>query len=129
MTFSATDPTGGAGLQADVLTLASIGCHPFSIATAVSVQDTIGVESLAAISAELVNDQARSILEDMEISVLEVAKIMINKIKKSTEYDTYIEYVEDRPFNDKRYYISNQKLKDLGWEITINLMEGLKKLI
>ncbi|MBT6141395.1 MAG: hydroxymethylpyrimidine/phosphomethylpyrimidine kinase [Nitrosomonadales bacterium] len=69
MTFSATDPTGGAGLQADVLTLASIGCHPFSIATAVSVQDTIGVESLAAISAELVNDQARSILEDMEISV------------------------------------------------------------
>ena len=69
MTFSATDPTSGAGLQADVLTLASLGCYPLSVTTAVSAQDTIGVESLTAISAELVNDQARSILEDMEISV------------------------------------------------------------
>lgn len=69
MTFSATDPTSGAGLQADILTLSSIGCYPLSVATGISVQDTIGVESLSAISAELVNDQARNILEDMTISV------------------------------------------------------------
>ena len=42
MTFSATDPTGGAGLQADVLTLASLGCHPLSVTTAITVQDTSG---------------------------------------------------------------------------------------
>ena len=46
MTFSASDPTSGAGLQADVLTLASLGCYPLSVTTAVSAQDTIGVESL-----------------------------------------------------------------------------------
>merc|ERR1711976_328407 len=31
--------------------------------------------------------------------------------------DEWIEYIKDRPYNDKRYYISNQKLKDLGWDI------------
>ena len=69
MTFSATDPTSGAGLQADVLTIASLGCYPLSIVTGVSVQDTIGVRGLTAINAQLVNDQTRTILEDMEISV------------------------------------------------------------
>ena len=68
MTFSATDATSGAGLQADVLTIASLSCNPLSIVTGVSVQDTIGVKGLTAINAELVNDQTRTILEDMEIS-------------------------------------------------------------
>ena len=68
MTFSATDATSGAGLQADVLTIASLNCNPLSIVTGVSVQDTIGVKGLTAINAELVNDQTRTILGNMEIS-------------------------------------------------------------
>jgi hydroxymethylpyrimidine/phosphomethylpyrimidine kinase len=67
MTFSATDPTGGAGLQADVLTLASLGCHPLSVTTAITVQDTSGVESMMAFDADWVNDQARSLLEDIQV--------------------------------------------------------------
>ena len=67
--------------------------------------------------------------ENMEYSVLDIAKILIKKIKNSDEYDKWIEYIEDRPFNDKRYYISNDKLKQLGWNITINLEDGLNKLI
>ena len=72
MTFSATDPTGGAGLQADVLTLASLGCHPLSITTAITVQDTSGVESMMAFDADWVNDQARTLLEDMEVSAFKL---------------------------------------------------------
>ena len=67
--------------------------------------------------------------EGMEYSVLEVAKILIEMIKGSEDYDKWIEYVEDRPFNDKRYYISNQKLKKLGWEIEIDFLDGLNKLV
>ena len=67
MTFSATDPTGGAGLQADILTIASLGCHPVSIATGFTVQDTIGVNKLIPIDSDMVNNQARLILEDMEV--------------------------------------------------------------
>ena len=46
LAFAASDPTGGAGLQADLLTLGAMGCHPLSVLTAFTVQDTRGVEHL-----------------------------------------------------------------------------------
>ena len=66
--------------------------------------------------------------EGMEYSVLDVAKILIKMIKKTEKTDEWIEYVKDRPFNDKRYYISNQKLKNLGWTIEVNFVKGLEDL-
>src|SRR4051812_45454017 len=65
LTFAASDPTGGAGLQADLLTLASMGCHPLSVVTGITVQDTRGVDDLLAIDSDWVIDQARKLLEDM----------------------------------------------------------------
>ena len=67
--------------------------------------------------------------ENMEYSVMEISKILIEKMKNTTDYGKWIEYIEDRPFNDQRYYISNQKLKNLGWDVTIDLEEGLNNLI
>lgn len=67
--------------------------------------------------------------EGMEFSVMDIAKMLINFIKNTDDYDKWIEYIEDRPYNDMRYYISNQKLKDLGWNIEINLFTGLMDLI
>ncbi len=68
LTFAASDPTGGAGIQADLLTLASLGCHPLSVVTALTVQDTAGVDALLAIDAGWVADQARALLEDMPVA-------------------------------------------------------------
>ena len=65
----------------------------------------------------------------MEYSILSIAEILIQMIKKTENYDEWIEYIEDRPFNDQRYYISNEKLRDLGWEITVDLMSGLADLV
>lgn len=67
--------------------------------------------------------------EDMEYSVMDIAKILIKKIKHTENFDEWIEYIEDRPFNDKRYYISNSKIKELGWTIDTDLMTGLNDLI
>ena len=67
--------------------------------------------------------------EGMEYSILDVAKILIKKIKKTDDYKEWITFIEDRPFNDQRYYISNQKLKDLGWDIKIKFEEGIINLI
>ena len=61
--------------------------------------------------------------EESELSVSEVAKLLIKEIKGIENYEAWIEYIEDRPFNDKRYYISNKKVKDLGWEIKVGLQE------
>ena len=67
--------------------------------------------------------------DHQEYTVYEVASILINKIKKTNDYDEWITYIEDRPFNDKRYYISNQKVKDLGWTIETDFDTGLDDLI
>lgn len=68
LTFAASDPTGGAGLQADLLTLAALGCHPLSVLTGLTVQDTSGVEHLEAIGADLVVRQARTLLAETRVA-------------------------------------------------------------
>ncbi|HVL34147.1 MAG TPA: hydroxymethylpyrimidine/phosphomethylpyrimidine kinase [Burkholderiales bacterium] len=72
LTFAGSDPTGGAGLQADVLTIASCGCHPVSVLTAITVQDTRGVESLHAVDAALVRAQAHALLADLRIAAFKL---------------------------------------------------------
>src|SRR6267142_1782533 len=72
LAFSAADPTGGAGVQADLLTLAAMGCHPLSVITAITVQDTAGVENLQAIDSDRVVDQARLVLEDMPVAAFKI---------------------------------------------------------
>lgn len=72
LTFAATDPSSGAGIQADLMTISSMGCHPLSVVTALTVQDTIGVDSILAIDPEWVEDQARAILEDMPVDVFKI---------------------------------------------------------
>ncbi|MEO5692321.1 MAG: bifunctional hydroxymethylpyrimidine kinase/phosphomethylpyrimidine kinase [Usitatibacter sp.] len=92
LTFAATDPTSGAGLQADLLALASMGCYPLSVVTALTVQDTAGVESFLAIDPDWVADQARCILEDMPVAAFKMGML------GSTEIVTVIaEVVSDYP--------------------------------
>jgi dTDP-glucose 4,6-dehydratase len=64
-----------------------------------------------------------------EYTVRNVAEMLIKKIKNNENYGEYIEYITDRPFNDKRYYISNQKIKNLGWNINENFDEGIDRLV
>jgi len=62
----------------------------------------------------------------MEYSVLDIANILIKNIKGGNiNVNDWINYIKDRPFNDKRYYISNKKLKILGWSIKINEIKFL----
>ena len=92
LTFAATDPTSGAGLQADLLALASMGCYPLSVVTALTVQDTAGVESFLAIDPDWVADQARCILEDMPVAAFKMGML------GSTEIVTLVaEVVSDYP--------------------------------
>lgn len=72
LVFAATDPSGGAGVQADIMTLSSMGCHPLSCVTAITVQDTMGVEDVFAIDPEWIADQARCVLEDMPVAAFKI---------------------------------------------------------
>jgi hydroxymethylpyrimidine/phosphomethylpyrimidine kinase len=75
LVFAATDPSGGAGMQADILTLSSMGCHPLSVVTALTIQDTVGVEDIFPIDPEWVADQARCVLEDVAVSAFKIGLI------------------------------------------------------
>ena len=65
--------------------------------------------------------------DGMEISIIDLAKKIIQLIKEDTVPYNWITYIPDRPFNDKRYYISNSKLQSLGWSVSIQLDEGLQR--
>ena len=65
----------------------------------------------------------------MEISVLDLAKKIFKLSNIKSHFQENVIYIEDRPFNDLRYYISNNKLKQLGWKISTTIDDGLKQLI
>jgi dTDP-glucose 4,6-dehydratase len=67
--------------------------------------------------------------EHLEYSVTQIAEKLIKLLKNAEDYDKWISYIEDRPFNDKRYHISNDKLKKMGWTIDVDFDEGIEELI
>ena len=73
--FSGADPTGGAGIQADIETITSHGCIAASIITAATVQDTVDVMSFSPMPSDLIVEQARAILEDMPISMVKIGMV------------------------------------------------------
>ena len=68
LTFAASDPTSGAGLQADLLTLAALGCHPLSVLTALTAQDTTGVARMQPVDCAWITEQARCVLADVAVA-------------------------------------------------------------
>ncbi len=73
--FAATDPSGGAGLAADILAIAAMGGHALPVVTGVTVQDTLGVEDMHVLDAEWVADQARCVLEDMPVAAFKIGVV------------------------------------------------------
>ncbi|NOZ53843.1 MAG: hydroxymethylpyrimidine/phosphomethylpyrimidine kinase [Gammaproteobacteria bacterium] len=72
MVFAGTDPSGGAGVQADIETLGSMGCHATPVITAVTVQDTVDVKRVEPMDAALVVEQARAVLEDIPVTAFKI---------------------------------------------------------
>jgi hydroxymethylpyrimidine/phosphomethylpyrimidine kinase len=75
LVFGGADPTGGAGIVADCLTLASFGCHPATVVTAVTAQDTTGIKQFACVDTSLVIAQARAVLEDMPVAAFKTGML------------------------------------------------------
>jgi hydroxymethylpyrimidine/phosphomethylpyrimidine kinase len=73
--FAGNDPSGGTGLTADILTLASLGCHALPVVTAIAVQDSAGLQEFQPVEPDWLEDQARLILEDMRIDAIKVGMV------------------------------------------------------
>ncbi|MFA7496550.1 MAG: bifunctional hydroxymethylpyrimidine kinase/phosphomethylpyrimidine kinase [Acidithiobacillus sp.] len=75
LSMAGSDPSAGAGLQADLLTLASLGVHGCTAVTALTVQNSVNVQSFTTVSAEHCLDQARAILEDIPVQVIKIGML------------------------------------------------------
>ena len=73
-------------------------------------------------------NQIYNIGTNNEYSVIEIAQKIIERLKDN-HYKSWIEYVEDRNFNDKRYAVDSSKLKELGWKEKLDFEIGLLNTI
>jgi len=72
MCFSGLDPTGGAGIQADIETLFSAGCHCLPVITANTVQTTENALAVTPVEATVLVAQARAVLEDIPVQCFKI---------------------------------------------------------
>lgn len=70
--LSGHDPGGGAGLQADIEAVASMGCHGATVVTCLTVQDTVDVKRVEPVDSLLVVEQARAVLEDIPVAAIKI---------------------------------------------------------
>ena len=72
LTFSGHDPSGGAGVQADIEALAAVGCRALTVVTALTVQDTRDVQRVEPVDPGLVEAQARTVLADLPVAAFKI---------------------------------------------------------
>lgn len=72
LSLSGHDPVGGAGVQADIEAIASVGCHGATIITCLTVQDTVDVKRVEPVESMLVMEQARAVLEDLPVAAIKI---------------------------------------------------------
>ena len=80
LTIAGSDSGGGAGIQADLKTFASLGVYGTSAITAVTAQNTLGVSSFQEVSPELVQDQIETLYADFQIDAAKTGMLASSKI-------------------------------------------------
>lgn len=75
LTIAGTDPSGGAGIQADLKTFSALGAYGMSVVTAVVAQNTRGVQDVLVLEPEFVAAQIRSVVEDVRVDAIKLGML------------------------------------------------------
>ena len=75
LSIAGSDPSAGAGIQQDLKTITAMGCYGATVITALTSQNTVGVQGMTAVSAELVRSQLCSVLDDLNVSAIKIGQI------------------------------------------------------
>lgn len=123
LVFAPSDPSGGSGLQAGLVTIHSLGCHALSVVTAITVQDTAGVEEVHPLDADWIAAQARRVLEDVP-----VAAILLSMLATPEIVSTVAEIAVDYP--NAALIVDPKLTYGRGDEVQrIELADALRELI
>ena len=83
LTIAGFDPSSGAGVTADIKTIAAHGCYGIACITALTVQSTTGVQRVETVSAELVDETLKELTEDVEIAAVRIGMLGSGKVARS----------------------------------------------
>lgn len=72
LVFSGSDPSGGAGMQADIPAISALACHPLSVPTALTVQDNVSVFAVHPLDAQLIRHQAQVLIDRFDIRAVKL---------------------------------------------------------
>ncbi len=75
LSIAGQDPSGGAGIQADIETISALGCHPTTAVTCLTIQDSRRVHELIEIKPELTQKQAEAVLADYPVKAIKIGLI------------------------------------------------------
>ena len=83
LTIAGFDPSGGAGITADIKTIAAHGCYGVACITALTVQSTGGVRRVEAVDASLVNETLAELASDVEIAAVHIGMLGSGKVVRA----------------------------------------------
>ena len=75
LTIAGSDSGGGAGIQADLKTFAALGCYGMSAITALTAQNTVGVQGIHAVPASFLKAQIQSVMDDIGADALKIGML------------------------------------------------------
>lgn len=83
LSIAGSDPSGGAGIQADLKTFQALGCYGMSAITALTAQNTQTVKAVFAVSSEFIEEQLCAIFEDIRVDAVKIGMLFSADIMKS----------------------------------------------
>ena len=75
LSIAGSDPSGGAGAQGDIKTFSALGCYGMAALTALTAQNTLGVQAVQPVSADFVSAQIESIFSDIAVDAVKIGMI------------------------------------------------------
>jgi hydroxymethylpyrimidine/phosphomethylpyrimidine kinase len=75
LSIAGSDSGGGAGIQADLKTIAALGCYGMTAITALTAQNTLGVRSIHSVPLEILADQIDAVVEDIGVDSVKIGML------------------------------------------------------
>jgi hydroxymethylpyrimidine/phosphomethylpyrimidine kinase len=75
LSIAGSDSGGGAGIQADLKTMAALGCYGMTAITALTAQNTTGVRAIHAVPAQMLADQIDAVVEDIGVDAVKIGML------------------------------------------------------
>jgi hydroxymethylpyrimidine kinase / phosphomethylpyrimidine kinase / thiamine-phosphate diphosphorylase len=80
LTIAGSDSSGGAGIQADMKTMSALGIYSCTVITAITAQNTLNVDHIFPLSADIIKKQIMSVLSDIPIHAIKIGMVYNNEI-------------------------------------------------